>query len=78
MAYMCLSVAARPHRATQTGASNFGSSCWKIMGCAIPNTIQICQRLSDFGLVCNSEKTISFVMSVRPRVTTRLPLDGIL
>jgi hypothetical protein len=54
---MCLSGAARPYQATETGASDFDSSCRKIMGCTIPNIIQICKRLSGCGRVRNSAKS---------------------
>jgi hypothetical protein len=57
MVYKCLSVAARHYQATKTGASDFDSSCRKIMGCTIPNIVQICQRLSGFSRVRNSAKS---------------------
>ena len=56
MVYMLLSVAARPYQATETGASDFYSSC-KIMGCAILKIIQICQWFSGFGRVHNNSKS---------------------
>jgi len=45
------------YQARDTGASNFGSSCRKILGCAITNIIQICQRVSGFVRVRYSAKS---------------------